>query len=116
MSIVPRISHGILSLTIESKDDLYKSYMPFISGGGLFIPTDQSYQLGEEVFALVTLMDEPNKVPVTGKVIWVTPPTPQGGRKQGIGIQFSEQDAALVSKIETFLAGTSESEKRTLTL
>ena len=49
MAMMPRISHGILSLTVSSKEELYRAYMPFISSGGLFIPTQRSYQLGEEV-------------------------------------------------------------------
>jgi len=116
MSVVPRISHGILSLVIDSKDDLYKAYMPFVNNGGLFIPTQRSYQLGEEVFMLLTLMDEPDKIPVTGKVIWMTPKAAQGGRLPGIGIQFSSDDQTLVQKIETYLAGALNSGRRTHTL
>lgn len=116
MSVVPRISHGILSLNIETKEDLYKSYMPYVTNGGIFIPTTRSYQLGEEVFMLLTLMDEPDKIPVTGKVIWVTPKAAQGGKKPGIGIQFSTEDTTLVQKIETHLAGALNSGRRTHTL
>ncbi|MDY6890982.1 MAG: PilZ domain-containing protein [Pseudomonadota bacterium] len=116
MAVMPRISHGILSLTIGDRESLYKAYMPFITNGGLFIPTARSYQLGEEVFMLLTLMDEPDKVPVTGKVVWVTPKAAQGGRIPGIGIQLSGDDAALVRKIETYLAGMLESGRRTNTL
>ena len=42
---------GILSLTIKDKSALYAAYMPFIKGGGLFIPTKKEYQLGDEVFS-----------------------------------------------------------------
>jgi len=116
MAIMPRISHGILSLTVSSKEDLYRAYMPFIGSGGLFIPTTRSYQLGEEVFMLLTLMDEPDKIPVAGKVVWVTPKGAQGGKTPGIGIQLSNDDAALVGKIETYLAGALGSGRRTNTL
>ncbi|EXJ11369.1 MULTISPECIES: PilZ domain-containing protein [Nitrincola] len=116
MSIVPRISHGILSLTIETKEDLYKSFMPFVVNSGLFIPTSRPYRLGDEVFVLVTLMDEPDKIPVTGKVIWITPKAAQGGRVPGIGIQLSGEDTALVRKIENILAGALNSNRRTYTL
>jgi type IV pilus assembly protein PilZ len=116
MSVVPRISHGILSLNIETKEDLYRAYMPFVTNGGIFIPTPRAYQLGEEVFMLLTLMDEPDKIPVTGKVIWVTPKAAQGGKHPGIGIQFSAEDTALVQKIETYLAGALSSGRRTNTL
>ncbi len=116
MTIIPRISHGILSLNIDNKENLYKAYMPFVTNGGLFIPTTRGYQLGEEVFMLLMLMDEPDKIPVTGKVIWVTPKAAQGGRLPGIGIQLSSDDSSLVTKIETYLAGMSGSGRRTNTL
>ncbi|OMH32662.1 PilZ domain-containing protein [Motiliproteus sp. MSK22-1] len=105
MSASPRASHGILSLTIKSKDELYRSYMPFIKNGGLFVTTQRSYQMGEEVFMLLDLMDEPDKIPVTGKVVWVTPRGAQGGNQTGIGIQLSADDNTVTGKIETYLAG-----------
>jgi type IV pilus assembly protein PilZ len=116
MSVVPRISHGILSLNIETKEDLYKSYMPYVTNGGLFIPTTRTYQLGEEVFVLLTLMEEPDKIPVTGKVVWVTPKAAQGGKRPGIGIQMTSDDASLMQKIETHLAGALTSGRRTHTI
>jgi type IV pilus assembly protein PilZ len=108
---------GILSLTIRDKSALYAAYMPFVNGGGLFIPTKKSYRLGEEVFMLLTLMEETEKIPVAGKIVWITPQGSQGNRAAGIGVQFSEQDdGAARNKIETYLAGTLESERPTHTL
>ncbi|MCK5724161.1 MAG: pilus assembly protein PilZ, partial [Gammaproteobacteria bacterium] len=63
---------GILSLTIKDKSALYAAYMPFVKHGGLFIPTNKNYGLGEEVFMLLTLMEETEKLPVAGKIIWIT--------------------------------------------
>ena len=57
---------GILTQTINDKAALYAAYMPYIKQGGLFIPTHKQYQLGDEVFLLLTLMDEPEKIPVAG--------------------------------------------------
>ncbi|WP_210395269.1 PilZ domain-containing protein [Motiliproteus sediminis] len=105
MSVSPRASHGILSLTIKSKDELYRSFMPYVKNGGLFVPTQRDYHLGEEVFMLLDLMEEPDKIPISGKVIWVTPRGAQGGKKAGIGIQLSADDTTVVTKIETYLAG-----------
>ena len=50
--------NGILSLTIKDKAVLYSAYMPFLDNGGLFVPTNKAYSLGDEVFMLLTLMDE----------------------------------------------------------
>ncbi len=108
---------GILSLTIKDKSALYAAYMPFIKNGGLFIPTNKQYQLGDEVFMLLTLMDEPEKIPVAGKIIWVTPRGAQGNRAAGIGVQFSSQDGGTAQKkIETYLAGALSSDRPTHTM
>lgn len=108
--------NGILSLTIKDKAVLYSAYMPFLAHGGLFVPTNKPYGLGDEVFMLLTLMDEPEKIPIAGKVVWVTPRGAQGNRTAGIGVQFSEQDAAANAKIENHLAGSLGSDRPTHTM
>lgn len=108
---------GILSLAIKDKSSLYAAYMPFVKNGGLFIPTNKVYKLGDEVFMLLTLMDETEKLPVAGKIVWVTPAGAQGARIAGIGVQFSNQDNGSVrNKIETYLAGALKSERQTHTM
>jgi type IV pilus assembly protein PilZ len=108
--------NGILSLTIKDKNVLYAAYMPFVKNGGMFIPTNKSYKLGDEVFMLLSLMDEAEKIPVAGKVVWVTPRGAQGNRAAGIGVQFSDQDNTAINKIETYLAGMLGSDKPTHTM
>lgn len=108
--------NGILSLTIKDKAVLYAAYMPFIEHGGLFIPTNKSYRLGDEVFMLLNLMDETEKIPVAGKVVWLTPKGAQSNRAAGIGVQFSDQDKMALNKIETYLAGSVESDRPTHTM
>jgi len=81
--------NGILSLTIKDKAVLYSAYMPFLQYGGLFVPTNKAYDIGDEVFMLLTLMDEPEKIPIAGKVVCVTQRGAQGNRTAGIGVQFA---------------------------
>lgn len=108
---------GMLSCTIKDKGTLYQSYMPFVKNGGLFIPTDKKFGLGDEVFMLLTLMDSGAKLPVAGTIIWVTPNGAQGNRKTGVGVQFSDKDNGETSrKIETFLAGALTSDRVTHTM
>ena len=108
--------NGILSLTIKDKSVLYAAYMPFIKNGGLFIPTSKQYQLGDEVFMLLKLMDEPKKIPVAGKVVWVTPKGAQGNKVAGVGVQFNDEDDIARNKIETYLAGAIKSDRMTHTM
>ncbi len=117
MSKIPPARQGILSLTIKDKNALYAAYMQFVDNGGLFIPTNKKYQLGDEVFMLLTLMDETERIPVAGKIIWITPAGAEGNRAAGIGVQFSDQDDGMArNKIETYLAGALKSDRPTHTM
>lgn len=107
----PRMG-GIIQANIPDKATLYASYMPFVVGGGLFIPSKQPVKMGEEVFVLATLPEQAQKIPLTGKVIWIS--QKQNGIKlQGFGIQLSgEKGGYYKSEAEKLLAGL-KSEGRT---
>jgi type IV pilus assembly protein PilZ len=109
---------SVLSLNINSKSALYAAYMPFLGRGGLFIPTTRDYKLGDEVFILLTLLDDPARLPLAGTVVWVTPAGAQGNKPQGIGVQFSadESGQSLRQKIEAILGGHLGSARPTNTL
>jgi type IV pilus assembly protein PilZ len=104
-----------LAVTIKDKSTLYAAYMPFLKQGGLFVPRSKDYRLGEEVFMLITLMEEPEKILVLTKVVWVTPVGAQGSRPPGIGVQFND-DGTARSKIEAYIPNAAESERPTHTM
>lgn len=109
---------GILTLPIKDKASLYNAYMPFVKNGGVFVPTPKRYFLGDEVFLLLTLPESSERMPVAGKVVWVTPAGAQGNRPAGIGVQFgdSAEGEAVKGKIEALLAGMLSSERPTHTM
>jgi type IV pilus assembly protein PilZ len=108
---------GILSVTIRDKSALYAAYMPYLRNGGLFVVTHRSYQLGDEVILILSLMEENERIPVAGKVVWVTPKAAEGYRTPGIGVQFSEDDGGTTrSRIENYLAGIVEADRPTYTM
>lgn len=109
---------GVLSLTIRERSALYAAYMPYVKGGGLFIPTNRTYQMGDQVFMLLSLMNDPGKLSLSGKVVWITPPGAQGNRQQGIGVQFEDSDSgrAARNKIESLLGNALKSNRPTHTL
>ncbi|MBF1238295.1 MAG: PilZ domain-containing protein [Lautropia mirabilis] len=100
----PATRPGVIPLSIKEKSALLAAYMPFLENGGLFVPTDKSAQLGDELYIILTLMDDATKTAIPGRVAWVTP-AGATNRRQGIGIQFSKTDASVVAreKIETLL-------------
>ncbi|TXH77389.1 MAG: pilus assembly protein PilZ [Lysobacteraceae bacterium] len=109
---------GILSLAVKDKNALYQAYIPYLKLGGVFVPTPKRYFLGDEVFLLLTLPESSERLPIAGKVVWVTPSGAQGNRTAGIGVQFADspEGEAVKTKIEAILAGIITSDKSTHTM
>ncbi|MEZ5472971.1 MAG: PilZ domain-containing protein [Marinicella sp.] len=108
---------GILSLNIQGAAELHQCYMPFIMHGGLFVKTNNKYRVGDDVFLILTL-DADERMPITGKVIWITPKGSQGGKSQGIGVQMADNaDMEVVkTKIQSILAPYSGQDIPTFTM
>ncbi len=108
----------VMQLAIKEKAALYAAYIPFFEDGGVFVPTAREYRLGDDVYVLLTLPDDPQRYPVAGKVAWVTPARASGNRTQGIGIQFpkDEKSTALRGKIEDILGSSLGSDRPTQTI
>lgn len=109
---------SMLSLNIKEKSALYAAFMPHMSNGGLFIPTTRTYKLGDQVYMLLSLMDDPAKLPVAGTVVWVTPQGAHGNKQQGVGVQFSADESGQSArrKIENILGNAITSTRPTHTI
>ena len=109
---------GILSLAVKDKAGLYNAYMPYLKNGGIFVPTPKRYFLGDEVFLLLTLPESSERLPIAGKVVWVTPAGAQGNRPAGVGVLFADgaDGENVKGKIEALLAGTLGSDRATHTM
>jgi len=83
---------SVMSLAIRDQAGLAAAYMPFVQGCGLFVPTTRQANLGDDLYLIMTLLDDPNKYAVPGKVVWITP-AGTAGRPQGLGIQFANNEA-----------------------
>ena len=109
---------GVFTLVIRSKAALYAAWMPLLKGGGIFLPSNRAHALGEEVLILLTLLDDPNKIPLQGHVAWINPAHAAGTRPQGIGVQLNDNEVAreLRKKVEGLLAGALQSSRPTHTI
>jgi len=109
---------AVLSLAIREKAALYAAYMPFLRHGGLFLATKQPYKLGDELFLALTLMDEPEKYHVAGRVAWITPVGAHHDKAQGVGIHFPDDEGGqkLRQRIEDILGPALRSARATHTL
>ena len=109
---------GVFTLVIRSKAALYAAWMPLLKGGGIFIPSNRAHVLGEEVLILLSLLDDPNKIPLQGNVAWINPAHSAGNRPQGIGVQLQDNEVGkeLRKKVEGLLAGALQSSRPTHTI
>ena len=109
---------GVIQLVFREKTALYAAYIPAMTEGGLFVPTLREYRLGDDVYLLVTLPDDPQRHAVAGKVGWITPANASGGRTQGVGVRFpkDEKTRLLKLRIEELLGTLISSSKPTQTL
>lgn len=114
--VTPRPS--VIQLAIKEKSALYAAYIPLFTEGGIFIPTAREYELGDDVYVLLSLPEDPQRYPIAGKVAWVTPPRAANKRTQGVGILFpkDEKSRLLKLKIEEILGAHLASDRPTQTI
>lgn len=108
---------SVLSLAIREKAALAAAYMPFLQGGGLFVPTQRPAKLGDDLYLIMTLLDDTTRFAVPGRVVWITP-SGSTGRQQGIGIQFAKTEAGeqVRSKIEELVGALLKNARTTHTV
>jgi type IV pilus assembly protein PilZ len=109
---------SVIQLVFREKGALYAAYIPLFAEGGLFVPSTREYQLGDDIYLLLSLPGDPQRYPVAGKVGWITPANTPGGRTQGVGVRFpgDEKTRALKIKIEEVLGTSISSSKPTQTI
>ncbi|MDR0479660.1 MAG: PilZ domain-containing protein [Burkholderiaceae bacterium] len=109
---------SVIQLAIKEKGALYAAYIPIFADGGVFIPSAREYKLGDDIYVLITLLDDPQRYPIVGKVAWITPARASGNRTQGIGIKFpkDEKSAKIKARIEEILGGALQSDRPTQTI
>lgn len=109
---------SVVQLAIKEKAALYAAYIPLFTEGGIFIPTSREYQLGDDIYVLLTLPEDTQRYPVAGKVAWITPAKAAGSRTQGVGVRFpsDEKSRQLKLKIEEILGAHLASDRPTQTI
>lgn len=109
---------SVIQLNIKEKAALYASYIPLFKEGGIFVPSQRDYKMGDSIFVMLSLPDDPQKYAIAGKVAWITPANASGGRTQGVGVRFGTDDksAELRTKIENRLGNAMNSDRITHTV
>lgn len=109
---------SVIQLVFREKGALYAAYIPVFTDGGLFVPSTRDYQLGDDIYLLLSLPDDAQRYPVAGKVAWITPANCSGGRTQGVGVRFpaDEKSRLLKLRIEEILGTSLQANKPTQTV
>ena len=108
----------VMSLAIRERAALYAAYMPFLNHGGIFVPTSKSCRLGDEIFLLLSLMQDETRYPIAGKVAWITPAGGSNHHTPGIGVHFpaDESGSRVRQRIEALLGTALASDRPTHTM
>jgi len=114
----PAARPSVIQLVFRENGALYAAYMPLFAEGGLFVPTTRDYKIGDDIYLLLSLPEDPQRYPVAGKVGWITPANASGGRTQGVGVRLpsDEKSRGLKQKIEEILGTSLSSAKPTQTI
>lgn len=98
-SVQSKIKKGVIRLAVSDKRILYELYMPFVDGCGIFVPTEESYKLGQDIFLFLTLPENMGKFAVSGRVVWINPKNRIGKRQNGVGIQIRGRETQKIRSI-----------------
>lgn len=114
-------SHAkMLSLRLESKPIIYASYISFTEFGGVFVPTEEKFEMGSEVMLMLELVgpSQTEKMLLRTNVCWINSNPSAGGRPKGIGLAFTRDEAGIKARdiIEAILTGLLHNERPTYTL
>lgn len=97
-----RRTAAVIKVNYSSHGALKMDYAQNISKGGLFLATNNTFEIGQDIEIHLNSHGLPQAIPVPGKVRWIgergTPSV------RGIGIQFSLEDRKVREKIETMLS------------
>ncbi|QEA13627.1 PilZ domain-containing protein [Comamonas flocculans] len=109
---------SVMQLNIKDKTQLFMSYIRLFKEGGIFVPTTREYRLGDDVYVLLSLPEQAQRYPVAGKVAWINPARVGGGRVQGVGVRFPDDEKShqLKAKIEELLGSALGADRQTQTL
>lgn len=90
---ITSITHALLT-----QNELNLSYMPFITNGGLFILTQDDYNLGTRITLNLTLPTLEECTGIETKVIWINPKNSTTNAYPGIGLQFIGKNAPEINE------------------
>ena len=94
-----KLKQGVIRINIDDLKDLYQYYMPYVDGCGIFVPTEETYNLEQEVFVFLKLPGDLGKFAASGRIVWLNPPKKASRRMPGVGVQLRGKEAPRIREI-----------------
>ncbi|MFC0034808.1 PilZ domain-containing protein [Cardiobacterium valvarum] len=94
-----KLKQGVIKVNIDDLKDLYQYYMPYVDGCGIFVPTEETYSLEQEVFIFLKLPGDLGKFAASGRIVWLNPPKKASRRMPGVGVQLRGKEAPRIREI-----------------
>jgi uncharacterized protein (TIGR02266 family) len=92
-----------LDVTIGSDHNFYAGFAENLSAGGVFIATHNLKPVGSKIDLRINLPDGA-QVRAAGDVRWIRIFNEHSDTPPGLGVRFTDLDAASVSAVQTFLS------------
>ncbi|MEQ8955016.1 MAG: pilus assembly protein PilZ [Gammaproteobacteria bacterium] len=108
--------HNIQFLVIKDEVQLLRMYMPFLRHGGLFIPDLFCKELGQQLFLVLQLPDDPGRIAVTATAVWMSPAGVSPPQLAGTGFHFRGKHEQARARIEACLGAVLDSGQTSFTL
>lgn len=100
-----------LQHTFPDLPSLKRAFMPFVVEGGIFIPTQNNYQLGDFIQATITLPESKHDYIFTGEVIWISS---KSNSHTGVGITCNGDEGRALRKAITEMLSELKGDDREL--
>ena len=114
----PAVPGKMVKMALTDRTTIYNSYMSFLNNGGVFIASDDTFEMGEEVLLVLEIGEALDRFPLKTKVCWINPQRGGSTRPRGVGLAFDGSDVAKNAKhlIENNLAGLLDLPRATYTI
>jgi Tfp pilus assembly protein PilZ len=103
---------NIIKVRFRSQADFLKFYNAELPHGGLFSPTTTRLEEGDRVVVELTVTGLPNKVMISGKVIWWRPALPRLRVRAGALVAFDAEEVAKRDFVLGIVDGAAEKPKK----
>lgn len=92
-----------IAVSLKTKQQALKCYLPFVSHGALLINCEQPLKLGEKVHLMVSFTELKKKLSCDAKLVWISAKDLKGSNN--FGVQFTGENAGLLNQyLKKYLA------------